>query len=74
MTGGTSGPSVTTPEERAILVLRMATRAFGDEAKAARWLSEPNPRFGGIAPLVCATETTANCVLVCQYLDDLALD
>ncbi len=60
--------------ERATVVLRMATRAFGDGARAAEWLAKPNVVFDGRAPLVFATESMAGCAQVCEYLDGLAGD
>ena len=48
-----------TPEDRAGIVERAATRVFRDGVKAADWLGAPNTDLAGRAPLVVATESDA---------------
>jgi uncharacterized protein (DUF2384 family) len=61
-----------TPEDRAGIVVRAATRVFRDGVKAADWLGTPNPAFGGREPLVVARDSPAGCALVCAVLDTMA--
>jgi uncharacterized protein (DUF2384 family) len=61
-----------TPEDRAGVVARAATRAFRDRVKAVDWLGAPNPAFGGRAPLLVAKDSPAGCALVCAVLDKMA--
>jgi len=63
-----------TPEDRAAIVARAATRVFRDGVKAADWLGTPNPAFGGRAPLLVAKENLAACALVCGVLDKMAAE
>ncbi len=51
--GGAELPAISSLEELANYQ-RLVSRAidvFGDELKASRWLSLPNPDFDGVAPL-----------------------
>jgi Protein of unknown function (DUF2384) len=70
----TNGTGVSTAEERAASIVRMATRAFGDGSAAAEWLAAPSALFGGSTPLLVARETVAGYAKVCRYLIDLAPD
>jgi putative toxin-antitoxin system antitoxin component (TIGR02293 family) len=57
----------------ATYVTELATRVFGDRAKAAHWLNRPSVQLGGRAPLeLLATEDGARRVeeLLAQVDDD----
>jgi hypothetical protein len=61
----------TSPDDRAVLVVRLATRAFGDGVRAADWLAQANDLFAGQAPLTVARSSVAGCANVVQVLDDM---
>jgi uncharacterized protein (DUF2384 family) len=61
-----------TPDERAGLAVRAATRVFRDGLKAADWLGAPHPALDGRAPLIVATESPDGCVHVCGMLERMA--
>jgi hypothetical protein len=54
-----------------VLVVRLATRAFGDGVRAADWLAQANDLFAGQAPLTVARNSVAGCANVVQVLDDM---
>jgi uncharacterized protein (DUF2384 family) len=60
-----------TPEDRAQLVVRLATLVFGDGVRAADWLVHPNDAFSGLTPLLVAKQSMVGCARVCQTLDQL---
>ena len=62
-------PTESTADERACLVVRLATRVFDDGLQAADWLSRPNTLFDGQSPLCVARASVAGCAMVCQMLD-----
>ncbi len=71
MTIDTESAHESTMEERAELVVRFATRVFGDGLRAGDWLAKPNKLFDGEMPLLVAKASVAGCARVCQALDSM---
>ena len=65
-------PRESPADERAVVVVRMAVRAFGNGESAGAWLAQPNELLGGDPPLIVARLSVGGCAQVCRILDDLA--
>lgn len=59
-------------DDRVARAARIASRVFGDDSKAASWLSKRNGVFDGQAPLIVAQESAMGCARVCRFLNELA--